>query len=139
MTLACASVREDTLRPSTRCPRPQALSFFVIMEKVSAFVPDPTLEYGGVECGESMTGVIRWFNADKGYGRVNGDDGYVYFVHYSNLENVEADGYRVLERGARVTFEWHGLRTAHRRKQVVYVRLSGDGGDKPATSPHICG
>ncbi len=48
------------------------------------------------------TGTVKWFNAAKGYGfiqRENGDD---VFVHYSA---IVADGYRSLEEGSKVEFE----------------------------------
>jgi CspA family cold shock protein len=47
------------------------------------------------------TGTVKWFNADKGFGfiqRENGDD---VFVHFSA---IAASGYRSLDQGARVSF-----------------------------------
>jgi CspA family cold shock protein len=47
-------------------------------------------------------GVVKWFNAAKGYGfiqRSNGDD---VFVHFSA---IQMNGYRTLEEGAEVEFE----------------------------------
>ncbi|MBV8549733.1 MAG: cold shock domain-containing protein [Acidobacteriaceae bacterium] len=47
-------------------------------------------------------GVVKWFNAAKGYGfiqRSNGDD---VFVHFSA---IQMGGYRTLEEGAEVEFE----------------------------------
>jgi cold shock protein len=47
-------------------------------------------------------GVVKWFNAAKGYGfiqRANGDD---VFVHFSA---IQMNGYRTLEEGAEVEFE----------------------------------
>jgi cold shock protein len=47
-------------------------------------------------------GVVKWFNAAKGYGfiqRSNGDD---VFVHFSA---IQMSGYRTLEEGAEVEFE----------------------------------
>jgi CspA family cold shock protein len=48
------------------------------------------------------TGVVKWFNAAKGYGfiqRASGDD---VFVHFSA---IEASGFRSLDEGAEVEFE----------------------------------
>lgn len=66
-----------------------------------------------------MAGTVRWFKNEKGYGRITGDDGYVYFFHFSG---IDVEGYKMLEEGQRVTFEWHGTRADHRRKAVERVR-----------------
>jgi CspA family cold shock protein len=47
-------------------------------------------------------GVVKWFNAEKGYGFISQENGDDLFVHYSE---IQADGYRTLEEGARVEFE----------------------------------
>ena len=48
------------------------------------------------------TGTVKWFNAAKGYGFIQRDNGDDVFVHYSAIMAV---GYRSLEEGARVEFE----------------------------------
>ena len=48
------------------------------------------------------TGTVKWFNAAKGYGFIQRDNGDDVFVHYSA---IVADGYRSLEEGSRVEFE----------------------------------
>jgi len=48
------------------------------------------------------TGTVKWFNAAKGYGFIQRDNGEDVFVHYSA---IQADGYRSLEEGTRVEFE----------------------------------
>ncbi len=45
---------------------------------------------------------MKWFNAAKGYGFIQRDNGDDVFVHYSA---IVADGYRSLEEGTRVEFE----------------------------------
>jgi CspA family cold shock protein len=47
-------------------------------------------------------GVVKWFNPDKGFGFISQEDGDDLFVHYSE---IQSDGYRTLEEGARVEFE----------------------------------
>ena len=48
-----------------------------------------------------MTGKVKWFNAEKGFGfieRENGDD---VFVHFSA---IQSEGFKSLEEGQAVTF-----------------------------------
>jgi CspA family cold shock protein len=47
------------------------------------------------------TGIVKWFNASKGYGFISRDNGEDIFVHFSA---IEASGYRSLEEGSRVSF-----------------------------------
>ena len=49
-----------------------------------------------------MTGKVKWFNAEKGYGFIEREDGGDVFVHFSA---IQADGFRTLEEGQKVTFE----------------------------------
>jgi CspA family cold shock protein len=49
------------------------------------------------------TGTVKWFNADKGFGFIQQDDGGPdVFVHYSA---IATDGYRQLDEGQKVQFE----------------------------------
>ena len=48
------------------------------------------------------TGTVKWFNASKGYGFIQGDQGEDVFVHFSS---ILGEGYRTLEEGQRVEFE----------------------------------
>jgi CspA family cold shock protein len=84
------------------------------------FVPDPTLKDGGVSVGDSMSGTVRWFKPEKGYGRIIGDDGYIYWVHFSA---IQGKGYRELVEGQRVSFIWNGGRADFGRKTAEHVRL----------------
>jgi CspA family cold shock protein len=47
-------------------------------------------------------GVVKWFNAAKGYGFIQRSSGEDVFVHFSV---IEMSGYRTLEEGTEVEFE----------------------------------
>lgn len=47
-------------------------------------------------------GKVKWFNAEKGYGFIESDDGTDVFVHFSA---IAMDGYKALDEGAEVQFE----------------------------------
>jgi CspA family cold shock protein len=47
------------------------------------------------------TGVVKWFNAAKGYGFIQRESGEDVFVHFSA---IEMNGYRTLDEGAKVSF-----------------------------------
>jgi CspA family cold shock protein len=49
------------------------------------------------------TGTVKWFNADKGYGFINQDDGGKdLFVHQSD---INASGYATLDEGQKVDYD----------------------------------
>ncbi len=49
-----------------------------------------------------MTGTVKWFNAEKGFGFITGEDGKDVFVHFSA---IAMDGYKTLAEGDQVSFE----------------------------------
>ncbi|QAA33356.1 MULTISPECIES: cold-shock protein [Clostridium] len=49
-----------------------------------------------------MTGTVKWFNAEKGYGFITGEDGKDVFAHFSQIQK---DGYKSLEEGQKVNYE----------------------------------
>ncbi len=52
---------------------------------------------------ERLTGRVKWFNAQKGYGFIVPDNGGKdLFVHYSA---IQSDGYKTLKEGQKVEFE----------------------------------
>ena len=50
-----------------------------------------------------MTGIVKWFNAEKGYGFIANDEGGEdVFVHFSAIQST---GYRTLTEGQKVSYE----------------------------------
>ncbi|MBP1933588.1 cold shock domain-containing protein [Ammoniphilus resinae] len=49
-----------------------------------------------------MLGKVKWFNAEKGYGFIEREDGGDVFVHYSA---IQTDGFKTLEEGQSVEFD----------------------------------
>ncbi len=47
-------------------------------------------------------GTVKWFNDSKGFGFIEQDGGADIFVHHSA---IQAQGFKSLQEGARVTFE----------------------------------
>ena len=56
----------------------------------------------GNEKQEIKSGIVKWFNAEKGYGFITTDDGEDIFVHFSA---IQTDGFKTLEEGQEVEFE----------------------------------
>ena len=52
-----------------------------------------------------ITGTVKWFSRDKGYGFITRDDGQKdVFVHFSAIDQ-QGGGFRNLDEGQRVEFE----------------------------------
>lgn len=49
-----------------------------------------------------QTGKVKWFNAEKGFGFIESEDGTDVFVHFSA---INMDGYKTLDEGMEVRFE----------------------------------
>lgn len=47
-------------------------------------------------------GTVKWFNAEKGFGFIEREDGSDVFVHFSAIAE---DGYKSLEEGQKVEFD----------------------------------
>lgn len=49
-----------------------------------------------------MTGKVKWFNAEKGYGFIHREGGKDLFVHFSG---IKSEGFKTLEEGWNVEFD----------------------------------
>lgn len=49
-----------------------------------------------------MQGKVKWFNAEKGYGFIEREDGGDVFVHYTA---IQTEGFKTLNEGDKVAFE----------------------------------
>ena len=47
-------------------------------------------------------GIVKFFNAEKGFGFISREQGDDVFVHFSN---IQGDGYKSLDEGQRVEFD----------------------------------
>jgi len=54
------------------------------------------------ELSNMEKGRVKWFNAEKGFGFIEREDGKDVFVHFSA---IAMDGFKTLEEGAEVEFE----------------------------------
>src|SRR4051812_12869637 len=81
--------------------------------------------------GVRRTGTVRWFNADKGYGRITADDGEVLWFHWSG---IAGDRSASPPEGQRVSFVWTGGVVAHRRHVAEDVLADGETRQTPEPS-----
>ena len=68
-----------------------------------------------------MTGKVRWFNAEKGYGFIEREDGGDVFVHFSA---IQSEGFKTLEEGQPVTFDTEADPKNSRRMRAANVRVA---------------
>ena len=65
------------------------------------------------------TGVVKWFNSEKGYGFISQDGGPDVFVHFSAIQET---GFRNLEENEKVEFDVSqgpkGLQAANVRRMA---------------------
>ena len=65
----------------------------------------PSARVGWIEVRmseERVSGTVKWFNDDKGFGFIEREDGKDVFVHHSA---IVAEGFRTLKEGQKVTME----------------------------------
>jgi CspA family cold shock protein len=79
---------------------PAASPFFLNYERVSPKCVQRIEEEGKRQMKEK--GTVKWFNAAKGYGFIQRENGEDVFVHFSA---IQSQGYRTLDEGAKVEFE----------------------------------
>jgi CspA family cold shock protein len=65
-----------------------------------------------------MTGTVKWFNAEKGFGFITAEDGKDVFVHFTN---INAEGFKTLEENQTVTFN---LKDSDKGPQAVDVSVT---------------
>ena len=63
-----------------------------------------------------MTGTVKWFNAEKGFGFIATEGGNDVFVHFTA---IQGDGFKTLEEGQKVTFD---IINGNRGPQAANVR-----------------
>ena len=68
-----------------------------------------------------MTGKVKWFNAEKGYGFIEREDGGDVFVHFSA---IQSEGFKTLEEGQPVTFDTEADPKNSRRMRASNVRVA---------------
>lgn len=65
-----------------------------------------------------MQGKVKWFNAEKGYGFIEREDGGDVFVHYTA---IVTPGFRTLDEGELVEFEMNDGPRGPQASNVVKV------------------
>ena len=61
-------------------------------------------------------GTVKWFNAEKGYGFITGEDGADVFVHFSA---INGEGFKSLEEGQAVTYDLNRRRSRNAGANVT--------------------
>jgi len=64
-----------------------------------------------------MTGTVKWFNAEKGFGFITAEDGQDYFAHFSQIQK---DGFKSLDENDRVEFT---SEDSDRGPQATYIEV----------------
>ncbi len=66
-----------------------------------------------------LEGTVKWFNADKGYGFIQVEDGDDVFVHFSA---IQSEGFKALNEAEKVEFE---IIDSERGPQATNVKKIG--------------
>ena len=67
---------------------------------------------------ERVTGTVKWFSRQKGYGFIEREGGDDVFVHFSA---IQGDGFRNLEEGDRVEFTIESSEKGPQAADVVRI------------------
>ena len=67
-----------------------------------------------------MTGKVKWFNAQKGYGFIIREDGTDVFVHYADI--VSGNKFKTLANDAVVAFD---IETVEKGMKAINVQVVG--------------
>lgn len=65
-----------------------------------------------------MTGKVKWFNAENGYGFIQREGGKDLFVHFSG---IKSEGFKTLEEGWNVEFDVIQGERGEQATNVVHV------------------
>ena len=65
------------------------------------------------------TGVVKWFNNEKGFGFIQGEDGQDVFAHYSE---IKSEGFKSLTEGQEVTYDVVKGQKGLQAESIVIVR-----------------
>ncbi len=65
-----------------------------------------------------MTGTVKKFNAEKGYGFIHGEDNKDYFFHYTALK---MDNFKTAETGEKVEFDVEESERGLRATNIVKI------------------
>jgi len=60
------------------------------------------VRYGVVMSGQLVSGIVKWFNDEKGFGFIEREGGPDVFVHFRAINGT---GRRTLQEGQKVSFE----------------------------------
>ena len=62
-------------------------------------------------------GTVKWFNAEKGFGFIEREDGSDVFVHFSG---IGGEGYKTLEEGQKLTSILLKVNAANKQLTLLY-------------------
>ncbi|MCE7036501.1 cold-shock protein CspD [Bacillus cereus] len=66
----------------------------------------------------TLTGKVKWFNSEKGFGFIEVEGGNDVFVHFSA---ITGDGFKSLDEGQEVSFEVEDGNRGPQAKNVVKI------------------